>query len=749
MASSMKEINPLHSAASYNTIFTLSGIRESEIRDHSFLKNASHDIIARSGGIGDARISSPRDTQTFTGPAGLRNFTDFTGRYQDSISILKRSHDMFIENVNIISTVSPNAERNLANFTKMEFEVHEPYGITLIEKVRAATALNGFQDYQDAPLLLTIEFKGFNENGQPLYYGGAKASFTDYSGKGGAGGVHRGLIRKIPILIARVDFDVNEGGAKYSVVAVPYTDLGFDDRFKFPRTSLIQAGNKAEDWCIDVAAQLDVQMEQEIAENKRQFKDTYIFKIDPEVAKNGGPYDSVLNSTSNTSTAEQHNEIINIGGGYKETATNKLQGLVTGTQYKSTAKADSFTALTKFFEDAVRQSFGYLSLVQNFWVGYLTSLGHTVTKDDTDKIRSVIRSPEFAEQVAKEPFVPWFKVKATVETDTERFDSITKMHPKTIIYRAMPYKIHILKLIGSGMSLKTDWSKYVRKEYNYLYTGDNLDVQGLRINYKTAYYMRNVREAKDTTEAGILENLKQTILEAFGQEKDPEPTLPLRQYPSIIKGRSTVSTTNPENLKAQEFYDYLTNPEADMMRIELDILGDPAYICQDIYMPVDDKEKDKIPTTTGGGTGPFNNRAHSFNADQFMTCINLRYRLPADINEKEGTMFSGTEKFRDENLFFSGVYQVVKVESKMDNGQFMQTLTCVRMNNQTGEGLPVELVNSARIGNEIIASAKSDAGNKFKGNRTRHGTVENITTKVSEKINEVTKIKKNLRGMNR
>lgn len=516
MASSMKETNPLHMAASYNTIFTLSGIRESEIRDHSFLKNAPHDIIARTGGIGEnPKLTSGGDIFAGTGGAKADDkivrdaYKDFTGRYQDSISILKRSHDMFIENVNILSTVGPNAERNLANFTKMEFEVHEPYGITLIEKVRAATALNGFQDYQDAPLLLTIEFKGFDENGRPL----------GFKRKGGTDG----LVRKIPILIARVDFDVNEGGAKYNVVAVPYTDLGFDDRFKFPRTSLIQAGNKAEDWCIDVAAQLDVQMEQEIAENKRQFKDTYIFKIDPEVSKNGLDYQSVTDSIANTSTAEQHDEIINIGGGYKETATNKLQGLVTGTQYKSTAKADSFTALTKFFEDAVRQSFGYLSLVQNFWVGYLTSLGHTVTKDDTDKIRSIIRSKKFQEDVAKEPFVPWFKVKPTVETDTTRFDNITKMHPKTIIYRAMPYKIHILKLIGSGMSLKTDWSKYVRKEYNYLYTGDNLDVQGLRINYKSAYYMRNVREAKDTTEAGILEDLKQTILEAFGQEKTQSP----------------------------------------------------------------------------------------------------------------------------------------------------------------------------------------------------------------------------------
>ena len=712
----MKEINPLHGAASYNTIFTLSGIRENEIRDHSFLQNPVHDIIARSGGIGDnARITTGGDPFAGTGGANADDkivrdaYKDFTGRYQDSISILKRSHDMFIENVNILSTVGPNVERNLANFTKMEFEVHEPYGITLIEKVRAATALNGFQDYQDAPLLLTIEFRAFNEQGYPLYYGGARTSFTDFSGKGGAGGFHQGLLRRIPILIARVDFDVNEGGAKYNVIAVPYTDLGFDDRFKFPRTNILQAGNKAEDWCIDVAAQLDVQMEQEVKENKRQFKDKYIFKIDPQVSKNGLDYQSATDSISNTqTTAQQHSEIVNIGAGYTQTARNKLQGPVTGTQYKGTAKADSFTALTKFFEDAVRQSFGYVSLVQNFWVGYLSSLGHTVTKDDSEKIFSIIRSKKFQEDIAKEPFVPWFKVKSTVETDTTRFDNITKMHPKTIIYRAMPYKIHILKLIGSGMSLKTDWSKYVRKEYNYLYTGDNLDVQGLRINYKTAYYMRNVREAKDTTEVGVFEELKQTIMEAFGQEKDPEPTLPLRQYPSIIKGRSTVSTTNPENLKAQEFYDYLTNPEADMMRIDLDILGDPAYICQDIYMPTDDKDKDKTPTTTGSGPGPFNDRIHSFNADQFMPCINLRYRLPDDIDEKEGTMFSGKDKFRDENLFFSGVYQVVKVDSKFDNGQFTQTLTCVRMNNQTGEGAPIKLVNSAQKSMSALESAVAE-----------------------------------------
>ena len=37
-----------------------------------------------------------------------------------------------------------------------------------------------------------------------------------------------------------------------------------------------------------------------------------------------------------------------------------------------------------------------------------------------------------------------------------------------------------------------------------------------------------------------------------------------------------------------------------------------------------------------------------------------------------------------ENLFFNGVYQVTKVESRFDQGQFTQVLSLVRLNNQKG-----------------------------------------------------------------
>ena len=59
-------------------------------------------------------------------------------------------------------------------------------------------------------------------------------------------------------------------------------------------------------------------------------------------------------------------------------------------------------------------------------------------------------------------------------------------------------------------------------------------------------------------------------------------------------------------------------------------------------------------------------------------------------------MFNGQGKrFRDENLFFNGLYQVNKIESSFNQGQFTQTLHCSRFNNQQGQGLAPVLANAS------------------------------------------------------
>jgi len=149
------------------------------------------------------------------------------------------------------------------------------------------------------------------------------------------------------------------------------------------------------------------------------------------------------------------------------------------------------------------------------------------------------------------------------------------------------------------------------------------------------------------------------------------------------------SSDNAKEARKQEFYDYLTNPTVDMMRIEMTILGDPAYLCQDQFVPLD---KNGIKYESGSR---YDQDSGSFNADNYTPLIELIYRLPDDIDEKKGVMFDNKSMVKEENLFFAGVYQVVKIDSSMSNGQFLQTLTCVRLNNQEGAGQPVDIVTAA------------------------------------------------------
>ena len=681
--------NVLHGYDTFNTIFTLSGINENEMSTNSFLQKAPHDIIARTGGIGEPNVTTREFAEAGTGDAEVATrsakISDFERQYSDSINILERGHDLFIENVNMISTVGPNNERSLGNFTKMEFEVHEPYGITFIEKVRAATAVNKYLDYQDAPLLLTIEFIG------------------NAGGKAGAGpgvygrdtGIYKGpVIKKIPIGIARVDMDVNEGGARYSVVAVPYTDFAFDDRYKYPRTVLTSTADNIFQWISQTTGQLIQQQQQEIEDKLRTEIDRYEFSVHPDVIKRGGKYDPVsesTNLTANVSDTQEFNE-------YVAESLNETGPQSVPKSKGSEAQGNPNIAITKYFEDAVRSQLGYQALANDFWVSYLRG---TQEYDDTllkekESVSKILSSNQFKDTLLKNQYVDWFKIKTTVETpDPQKIDPITKMSPKRIIYQALPFRIHILKFVPPGVSLgKIDWSRNVVKDYNFLYTGDNVDVQNLKINYKTAYYMRNTRsEDKNSTEKGLFTILGETFKRAFGVERDPEPLLPLRQYPSAIKGPNTMSTNRPEDNKAQMFYDYLTHPEVDMMKIELEILGDPDYICQDMYVPI---QKDRLRGI--GQDQPFDENL-GFQADRYQPIISVRYRLPDDIDEKEGTMFSegldGRALFRDENLFFNGLYQVNKIESRFDSGQFLQTLFCSRFNNQQGEGADPILLTSA------------------------------------------------------
>ena len=691
--------NVLHKFASYNTLFTLSGVNEQELKDRSFLQNPVHDVIARSSGIGgDPNLSGTGlNDLTIAGPQ-----IDIKARenksYKFSVGVLEKGRDIFFEDVNMLSTVGPSEERGLADFVKMEFKLHEPYGISFIEKVRAAARINGYRDYQDAPLLLTIEFKGFDENGIPM------SAF--------------GTVRKIPILITRVELDVNEGGAIYDVTAVRIQDIAFDDRFKFPRSEITINASTLEGAGQQLADQLNKQILKEQEEHKvREVLDEYKIEFDEKVLELASGY---IGGRDIRNTY--------VGPRAPNKGRKKIEIEVTESQ------VSSLISITKVLEDMVRSTVGYEDLASDFWTSYLRRTGQIRGRGDASEedIKKFVLGNEFEETIKNNSFVDWFKIKTSVETDYNQFDNINKMHRKIITYKVVPYKIHVLKFMRPGVFVSKGVAKNdVKKQYNYLYTGDNTDIQNLRINYKTAYYMRNTIEISKGAD-GVFEKLDNIITKLIGGE-DPEgkDLSGLRSAPSIVKGRNTFNKADTDKGKlarSQDFYDYLTNPTVDMMRIEMEILGDPAFICQDQYVPVSGKAASKKKSDI------FDGNSGSFNADSYTPLMELVYRLPDDVDDNAGVMFQQEKSTVPENnLFFSGVYQIVKIESKFTNGQFLQTLTCVRLNNQGGDGEPLFEIQSQ------AASKLTDAFDKAKLSKQKveDSIKENRKKKIKQNINNI------------
>ena len=664
--------NVLHKFATYNYIFTLSGLSEDELQSHAYLTNPVHDIIARSGGIGDPNVSDGKynvamdklNKERIWNEQRTSMVSNETYSPTNSQYVLSQGLDLFFENFNMLSTVGPNSDRGLANITKMNFELVEPFGVSLVEKVKAATFINGYRDFQDAPLLLTIEFKGTDENGKPI-----TSEDKNYE-------------RKIPILIVRVEFDLDQAGSRYQVIAVPFGDLAHDDRFKFPRTTLTASVGSVGEWIETIEEQLYKDQLQEIKEGVREYVDEYEFIVSSDVEKNA-KYARKLQTT----IAESNANFI------KRLWNDIFDNIDFAPKIElAEAQVTDKTSLVKFFEDAIRTGEGYSVIADRFWQYWHMKMtgagtyssnssnqapGHSVT----DRLTKFYAGKEFPDLARNNQWVDWFEIKVSVETIPGVIDKIRKMSPKRIIFKAIPKKIHVLKFFPPGVTLGfIDWNKWVRKNYNYIYTGENVDIQSLRINYKTAYYLRNVRPFKeDAKEKGQYQEFEENLKKVFGSEQSD-----LRSSPSNLQGTNSMESGSN---KSQQFYDYITNPEVDMIRVELEILGDPAFICQDQFINI---HRDRSTKADGIESGVISPKYGSFNSENFQPLVKLSFqRPPDDIDDQMGRYehHGGAVNERGmevDNQTFTGIYQVVKVDSKFNNGQFLQTLHLVRMNQQQG-----------------------------------------------------------------
>lgn len=635
--------NVLHKFASYNTLFTLSALSTREIRNPKlFFQGKPHDIIAQSGGIGAT-------ANNFKGPPseqGNRFSEETKGTIARSAAVrdgLNRStteflknNDLYFSNVEMTSIPGLNEKRRLTSVTNITMELMEPSGITLIEKIKAAAANNGFLDHLDAPYMLTVEFKGFDEMGRDVKMN------TDF------------IKRVIPIKLITMDIDVNQGGSYYNIKAIPYNEFALTNNFMYPRTSgsLRSTNLTFKDAVHDLQKTLNDQNEQERESKFNQFPDKYEISINEELDPEQQLSYDLLAQVGMTQT----NELSAPG---EESFTMEF------------IKFTSSTSLLMLLENLMKTHPKYGAKSFDEWSTAVNIAG-------TDA---------FNPNNALSTYFKYFRIRTSIEP-TQNFDEIRQTNAKIIKIVVEPYYISAYNLATAGIHQDANYKTYVAKAYNYIFTGDNLDILNLDINYKVAYYQSRLKDL-EANDSRTFSNSNSAQSEPTGtpsntKKPDNLGLLPLKSETGLYKSTTDGRTGKGDN-RLDQFFDAITNPQADMVVVNMEILGDPAWMGVSQYVPATPENSNgssrdnNIDFFRGGvSTNIWNPDMKCFNYDVAEPITNLTFKTPQDFNDNTGVY----ELSSDQRAVFSGLYHVTQVQHSFTDGKFTQTLTMVRFNNQ-------------------------------------------------------------------
>ncbi len=596
--------NMLFDFASYNSLFTLSGLSQRELEDTTQLLRAkAHDIIVKSAGIG------PTDNQSSPGEdlarafKGIKTNERVRGATIKSREVLGKNRDLYFKNVTMTSIPGLNEKRRLTSVTNIQMEIIEPAGITLLERIRGAAVNNGYLDHLDAPFLLTIEFKGFDETGQVA---SEKTSQT--------------MKRVIPVKITNMRMNVDQAGTVYSVTAIPYNEFAFVNTYNYPRTSghLTPVGKKLKDVVISLETLLNRQTEDEKEQGLVELADTYKIGVHPDLKPT---QETVVETVGQIGMLEQ-----------------KLEG-PPGTLPVEYMKINSSNAITKILEEIMKGHPDFADKkFEEFKQKCATRLRGVQKQGGAQAVLKATQAEEF--------YFQYFKIRASVVPQEGEFDTIRATNRKVITYTIEPYKIHAYSLAIPGVSTGQNFKSFVFKTYNYIFTGENVDILDLNIDYKVAYFQARLKdfEATDKRKNTIEDTSVKKTGGSTAKDIYVDGDLVLKSEVGVAKSEGTGKTGGtPKQLDV--FLDSLTHPLADMVNIRMEILGDPAWISQSQFIPVSGKnfktgegifEDRDIDYWRANRGRIWNDELRCYNTDVAEPIILLNFRMPTDLNDQTG-----------------------------------------------------------------------------------------------------------------
>jgi hypothetical protein len=642
--------NPLFDYASYSYVLGISVLTHDDLNfpDKSYMAGKRLDIICK-----DANADPKNRIRTAYG-----------------------QFDFFIDNLEINCSVGMGQGEN-SNMLSGSFTITEPYSMGMfLLTIQAAAEKAGWVNYLQAAYLLTIEFRGNTETGKIV-------NIPNTS-------------RKIPFRFLEVGMNVSEKGSVYRCTMAHASAEAHASDNKALKTDASATGATVQEVLQTGTKSLQVAINKRLksleANKTVAIADQVLILFPTDYSSSGSTSNSGETEDNTSATSSTTGSFDDIAKQLKVKVSDKNATYVQGDDCNEIGKASlGYDDIKKALAPVGKENTMFDKNTKTFvrannQVDQKVS-DHKFSQDSSiiNAINQVILNSEYAKKSLKagatteDGFRKWWRIDTQVFVlSTKSNASKTGSHPKLIVYRVVPYEAHSSNVSAPNTKPKglDKVRKQVVKQYDYIYTGKNVDIINFNLQFDFNYAAAGDATLPTTTQDNkAKENQSVTEAPALLNKAIPEGNAPQKlsgSLPTMVKNTITERKTDrfggggmetQETRAAKAFHDSMTN-EAAMLKLEMTILGDPYYIAQ-------------------SGAGNYTSKSTQYkNLNKDMTInyqngevhIIVNFRNPFDINQSTGVYdFKG--KSGAPTLAWSGLYKVFDITSKFSKGQFTQVIT--------------------------------------------------------------------------
>lgn len=670
------EFNVLNNFRTFNYLFTLSAMTSAALTksyaDYASIESSTNEfIVAKSGGKGKAGINLDQVVNAKAKPLIEQFNKAGAGRF-----------DFYINNVNIDTLMSFSNHTNLAMATKMTFDVYEPYSINgFLESLQINSVAAGHEaGYIAAPFVFKVEFVGELDSNKS---NSRIISTADTAGT-----------RYFIIQITKVEIEVTENGTRYSCQAVAHNELAYGDQLALKNSVQMKGSTIGQIFKSLENALNEASKQANIAEHKANGVYDKFEIVFPEKNSDGslnfakqnkiaGFKLTELPASSNIYVFPDAGTVLNDNNAKQNQGVNCVNPNRKVPDSPGVQKYDSSNTIVHF--PAGAKIHDILSAVVRD-----SEFGKRIVKAAQDNISSII----------KNQFVEYAHIGVEVEIQN-KFNQRTLRPAYTYRFIIIPFDLHFTRIpLFLNVPINVDELEkiFVKRKYNYLYTGQNVDIKSFNLKFNSLFYQAYPQGMGNfifSNPAATQTNERQgkAVKEAFpGQmEKRVMPTASRAADPN---NKNIVGTGGNATVRDYQTFDALVKnmhqailDNLDMVTCELDILGDPYFLVTGGIGNYRPQLKTRGMTTTG--EAPY---------QQEDIIIIVNFNNPEDIDDK-----TGATVFNKNKAPFSGCFRVTMAQSSFKDGMFSQKLRLIRI-----PGQPIEFTN-------VKVSEAGNADIKFAG----------------------------------